>query len=203
MKHFHSKHRLRAFARFCSNNGSLLFLVFLVLCGAVLGCSAFSMLPTEDQSFLSSILSSPSNVSDVSSGCTAVLSAVFGNGILLFLLFLFGLTAFGGPLIVLTELFYGFCIGTAESQAFYQGGFIATAVHVVIPMTLSGIALVISGCQSMQMSCTFTKQLLPSGAHCGGMWHPFRNYLLRFMCCMLIALGAAVVQVLAHALYQV
>ncbi len=198
MKQFQSKHRLRAVCRFCIQNGRLLFLILLVIIGAILGCSAFAIMPRDYQSFLSSLLSSNTEITDFLSGCTAVLSATFGNSVLLMLLFLFGLTAFGGPLIVLVELFYGFCIGTAESQAFYQNGMVSVVFHAVLPMTIAGIAVLIAGCQAIHMSCVFTKQLLPGGAHCGGMWHPFRNYLLRFFLCMVIVLAAAVVQVVTQ-----
>lgn len=192
------KHR-RTFHKtmqFCRANGQLLFLVVIVCLGAIVGTLTYNLLSSEHRASFASLISHATVPTDFVEGCVAVLSSGFYGWLLLMVLFLLGLTAYGCPLIVLVPLIFGFCIGVAECHAFAFLGVWAMFARVLIPVLITGIAIVIAAGQALKMSCSFSRQLLPSHAHCGGLWQDFKVYLIRFAVCLLIALAGAIVAVL-------
>lgn len=182
--------------RFCAKNKQLFFLLFLVVLGAVLGCTTYTLLSDERRQLFSSVASVTTVPNDFVSGCTAVASSAFSVCCILVVVFLLGLTAYGCPLILIAPLFFGFCLGVAECQAYIQGGFWQLSVQVLLPMSVAMIPVLIATSQALRMSCVFSRQLLPSSAHCGGMWQEFKMYLLRFLLCFFLAFAAALIQVL-------
>ncbi len=202
MKRFKPKSRRRNFrraVRFINQNGQLLFLTAILLCGAVLGSCLYFSLSTERRQLLDSLfLTSPSLPKDFSEGCIAVVSSSFSVLLLLTMLFLLGLTAYGCPLILLMPLLFGFGIGTSVCYAYETTSFMLMFVTVLFPVCIMAVAVLIATIQSLHMSCLFSRQLLPSYAHCGSLWHDFKTYLLRFMLCALIAVVAAVVRLLSR-----
>lgn len=187
---------IRKWTLFCRENGQLLFLVSLVLIGAVVGAVIYGFLPNDDREVFVQMISSGTAPSDFLGGCIAVLSSMFYGLLLLILLFLLGLTAYGCPLIVLVVLFFGVCVGVAECHAYVFGGFWSMLCTVLLPTAVTGIAVVIAAGQALRMSCLFSRQLLPSHAHCGGLWQDFKKYLVQYLICLLIALSGAITAVM-------
>lgn len=203
MKRLKSKHQFRKqlhkLRSFLYDNLSLLFLIVLLLLGAFLGTWVFRILNEEHRAFAANLLYSPPIPADPASAASAVLSACMGHACLLILLFLFGMTAFGCPLILLCVIFFGFRLGVIECFSFVSYGFGYTALNVHIPMLIAGIAVLMAVKRSLHMSCVFSRQLLPSGAHCGGMWLEFKRYLLYY----LISLGMVVASAITEVLLQI
>ena len=136
------------------------------------------------------------------SATMTVLMIFLGYLPLLALLFLFGMTAFGSPLILLCLIAFGFRGGVLESYVYLSRGFVESAAFVIFPMMLACVAMITAVKASLRMSFVFSKQLLPSGAHCGGLWMPFKRYLSCFMICLAILFGCAVTEVLIHILFS-
>lgn len=201
MKRFKSKSRrrsLRRALRFVNQNGQLLFLTVIMLCGTVLGCCLFFSLSPDRYQLLDSLFLAAQSPSSFAEGCTAVVSSAFSVLILLIVLFLLGLTAYGCPLILLIPLFFGLWIGVSECYAYATSSFLPMLLTTLLPVCITAVAVLIATMQSLHMSCLFSRQLLPNYAHCGSLWHDFKLYLLRFMLCMLIAVVAAVIRLLCR-----
>ncbi|MBR5135066.1 MAG: stage II sporulation protein M [Clostridia bacterium] len=181
---------------FLKKNAYALFFIFLLILGAVIGCVFYSI-STETICHSFSSLLIPSNVPKTfSEGCLAVFGASLYNCLLLALLFLFGLTAYGSPLILTLPIFFGFCIGITECRLYGAFDWLYLMTDF-LPPTLISIIAIVSGCvQSLRMSCLFSRQLLPTCAHCGGMWHDFKLYLLRFLFCFFLAFLASSLNVI-------
>lgn len=199
LRRFTWRSRRRAFRKtmqFCRTNGQLLFLVLLICLGAVAGAVVYTFLSSDDRTAFASLLSSTTVPTNFLDGCIAVLSSGFYGVLLLIVLFLLGLTAYGCPLIVLVPLFFGVCIGVAECHAYMFDGLWTMLCTVLIPVMITGMAIVTATGQALRMSCAFSRQLLPSHAHCGGLWQDFKLYLIRFAICLLIVLAGAIIAVL-------
>ena len=188
-------HFIRDMAMFCSKNGQLLFLLMLMLLGALAATVLYPHLADEWRSLFNSVTDRQAMPTDLLQGCTAVMSTAFFLFVLLALLFLFGLTPYGWPLILCVPLFFGYTVGLAQCRAFLSGGLKEVLLTVLLPMEIAAFAVLIGAAQSLQMSALFSRQLLPSSAHCGGLWQDFKWYLLRFMLCIVIALAGAAVKI--------
>ncbi len=173
-----------------------MWLLCLLLIGSLLGAAVFSLLTHPQKELLSSILSVQQTPSGFADGCAMMFSSAFLSLLMLAILFLLGLTAFGVPLILMVPLFFGFGIGVAECSCYAAGGVGAVALTVLPHMMIAAMGVLIASAESLRMSCVFSRQLLPASAHCGGMWQDFKLYLLRFLLCIVIVFAAAVTDVL-------
>ncbi len=207
MKRFQKRHRIRlwikALRRFISKNGQLLFLIGILLIGAVLGVAVHKTISHEHPALLSPVNSITHVPSSFIEGCKAVVSSALGISVVLIGLFLLGLTAFGCPIILLLLMLFGFWIGVCECQSFSLGGLWYTAFTVLLPMYFAGIAVLLGTKQALHMSFVFSRQLLPTSAHCGSMWADFKTYLLHFILCLFLVIVAAVANVITNAVYSV
>lgn len=189
-------HPLRSAFGFCKKNGRLMRLLCLLLIGALLGAAVFSLLTLSQKEQLLSIVSVQKAPSDFVDGCGMAASSAFFPLLMLAVLFLLGLTAFGVPLILPVPLFFGFGIGVAECSCYEADGLGAVALTVLPHMMMAAVGVLIASAESLRMSFVFSRQLLPASAHCGGMWQDFKLYLLRFLLCTVIVSAAAVTDVL-------
>ncbi len=200
MKRLKSKHHIRKqfhkLQMFLCGNVSLMFLCALLVMGAFFGAWIFRVLSEEHRSFVTNLLYSPPTPTDLRSAASAVLTSCFGHALLLILLFLLGMTAFGCPLILLGVIVFGFRLGVIECFAYVSCGFGFTAINVHVPMLIAGIAVLLAVRHSLHMSCVFSRQLLPSGAHCGGMWMEFKRYLLYYTICLGLIVASSITEVL-------
>lgn len=188
-------HIVRRAAGFCGKNGQLLFLIMLMFIGALIATWLYPKLTDEWKMIFYGVTDLQTPPTNLIQGCTAVMSSAFLVFVLLALLFLFGLTPYGCPLILCVPLFFGYVIGLAQCRAFLANGVTEVLFAVLLPMGIAALSIVIGAAQAMQMSAQFSRQLLPSCAHCGGLWQDFKWYLLRFMLCVMIALAAATVKI--------
>lgn len=206
MRRFRKKRQLHHLARdmmrFIHGNGQLLLMLLMILAGAFLGTIVYGGLKGTEHEVFSSFLSELTLPSDLMAGCKAVLSSAFGLCVILVLLFLFGMTAFGCPLIFVMVFVFGFWLGIDQSHAYIHGGYAAVIITVLSHMLVACISVLRGAQQALHMSCVFSRQLLPSGAHCGGMWQDFKKYLVSFLICMILALSSGIVQVLSRLAYQ-
>jgi len=197
MKHRRPRHNrslIKQTLGFLRKNIRLIVFTALIILGALFGCVVFSTISADEQQSLSSWMISGGIPTDYTSGLTTVISSTFGIWVQLIVLFLLGLTAFGCPLILAELLFFGFCFGITSCQGHTVYESFAALTDEVLPMAIGGIAILIGALQAFRFSCMSARQLLPSGAHCGGLWPAFRQYGAAFILCALIALLSGILQ---------
>ncbi len=196
MKHFVWRSRQRNFRkvwRFCCDNGQLLFLTMLICVGGLAGAMCFKHITQENMTAFMNHSQDAVIPHDFAEACLAVLSSAIYGWLFLVVLFLLGLTAYGCPLILPIPLVFGFCVGIMECYTYSKSGMWMMVKGILIPSITVGIAMIIAIGQALKMSCSFSRQLLPSHAHCGGLWQDFKGYLLRFGVSFLLVLFGAIV----------
>ncbi len=204
MKRFRSRHpiykNIEATKKFVYQHSSVFALLCLIIGGVVLGISVFRALNEEHRAFVSELLyKSPQSI-DWQNASTAIIGSCIRHSLILVFLFLFGLTAFGCPLILCTVLLFGFRVGVIISVSYLAYGFWNTALTVYLPVLIAGIATLLAVRRSLHMSCVYSRQLLPSGAHCGSLWSEFRRYLVSFTLCFGLVLAASITEILLQVL---
>lgn len=177
--------------RFIIKNGSALAIIIWILCGSLLATCLFDHLTNDQRDFLLFVYPSFSAPTDFISGCVVVISSAFNALILLMLLFLCGLTAFGWPLVIGVLFIFGFQCGISDCSVYCDRGLLSLLTVQIIPTIINGIAVVVAGRESLHMSSVFAKQLLPTAAHCGGVWMMFKKFLSYYLVCTVIIFVSA------------
>ena len=204
MKRFRTKNpfqkNIKATKTFLFRNSSILVLLCLLIAGVILGVSVFRALAEPDQRLVGEFLyKSPQSIDWQNAAATITASCIRHTFVLVVLL-LFGLTAFGCPLILCAVLLCGFRIGVILSISYLSNGMWYMIAAVYPPILLVGIATLLAARRSLQMSCVYSCQLLPYGAHCGGLWSEFKHYLLSYVICFGLTVSASFAECLLQIL---
>lgn len=193
----------RNFVRFVVQNGRLLWLLGLVLTGAQIGCTVFLSAWQPLGTALAPLLA-PTPLGDGFAGAAAhLLSSAAPYFLLLLLLFFLGFSACGAPLALLVPLFFG--AGTGLSMAYHYAtglhGVAYTAV-LILPYTLVvASALLIACAESVRLSTTLARQMLPHATLGGGLWQDLKLYLARFLLCGGLLFVAAVLDTVLRMIF--
>ncbi len=183
---------LRTF--FAENQLLLLFLSLLlvgVLCGSYLYGDTAMASPVK-----------PVNLT-VSSMLQAFGESMLLPGVLLLLLFLAGLTAYGVPITVMVPLFFGLGVGLTQGYYYAMGiaGVGISCLFVLPRGLIAAIGILMACAEALRMSLRLARQLMP-GSAMGSMWVPFRLYCIRFLLFLAIALAASVVDVTLRTVFS-
>ncbi len=182
---------------FLEQNRRLLIFLALLLAGVLGGVLIFTVSHETLAHELSLMLDIPAIQGGFKGGMSVLFSSCFSTFVLLLVLFLAGLTAYGAPVTAIVPVFFGLGIGMTEAYYYGAGrlGILFVAV-LVVPRTLVAATALLMGCsESLRMSLLLSGQLLPSSAHCGGLWQDFRLYGVRFLVFFGLAFAAGVVDV--------
>ena len=188
--------RKREMQHFLTDNRRLFPFAVLFLAGVGLGVGAY--ITAADA--LPQALMTLAPVGEGASGWFAAWGeACFSTVVLLGVLFVLGLWACGVPFIVLVPLFHGVGLGLTEACYYHTGlSGVAVVATLVMPVGLLSGAVLIAACaESVQLSLSLSRRLLPHGDE-GDLWSRFRLYGLRF----LLFLGAAVAVALLEVLLR-
>lgn len=186
-----------AFGEFLTENRRLLSFLGLFFIGVLGGVLVFTTSHGVLSKELSVMLDIPAVTQGFQGGISGLFSSCFSTVVLLLLLFLAGMSACGAPVAVLVPIFYGLGLGLTEAYYYGAGGrgVLFTAL-LVVPHSLIAAAALLMGCsESLRLSLLLSGQLLPTSAHCGGLWQDFRLYCVRFLIFFGLAFGAGVVDV--------
>lgn len=189
--------RTSTLAEFIAGNRRLLVFLSLFLLGVLGGAMVFAVSHGSLTRELSLMLDVPAVTEGFKGGISILYSSCFSTMVLLLILFLSGMSTCGAPLTALVPLFFGLGVGLTEAYYYGSGweGLLFTAV-LVVPHSLLAAAALIMGCsESLRLSLLLSEQLLPSAAHCGGLWQDFRLYCIRFLLFFALAFGAGVLDV--------
>ena len=186
--------RRREIQNFVTDNRRLFPFAALFLAGAGVGVAVYL---TAGHNLPSDLLT----VTPVEAGTAGWLHALgeacFSTMVLLGALYLLGLWACGVPFILSVPLFHGIGLGMTEAHYYATGphGVLTVAV-LIMPIGLLGAAVLAAACaESLRLSASLSRQLLPGGAE-GGLWSGFRLYSLRFLLFLAAAVGVAIIEVL-------
>lgn len=189
------KRRRMSIGTFAADNQLLLLFLSLLLIGMVGGSSLFH---TVDDGHLSLAITAVSPT-------FAAMARAWGESmlmptVLIVLLFLAGLTAFGVPIAVAVPLFFGLGIGLVQGYHYAQGlvGMGLSCLLILPRCMVAAVGVLMACAESFRMSVRFSRMLLPVGA-IGSMWLPFRLYLIRFLLFIGIAAVSAVIDVVLRA----
>ena len=186
--------RTTAVKRFFSENQRLLFLLLLPLLGCVGGMVLYGSVCSAEWAQLLVIRRIPSGFGQV---MLQFFASCFQPLVLLFLLFVAGLSACGLPVAVVVPLFWGVGFGLTLATCYTNGwGGVALSAVVLLPRSvMEAVALLMAASECLHMSLRFTALLLPRSAHCGGLWQEFRLYGLRFVVLVLLLFLAGALDV--------
>lgn len=200
--------RLRQSKQFCKDNRRLFPFVGLFLTGVALGVAVYVTAADRASAAWDSLLRVSAVTGGFSAGMQALWSTLFSTVVLLTALYLLGLWACGAPFVLLVPLFYGLGLGLTEAHYYAMGmvGVAAVALVIVPAGLLTAAVLVMAGAESLRLSVTLSRQLLPSPVVASsptrrperesGLWGTFRLYSLRFLLFLTAAVGVAMVEVL-------
>lgn len=186
-----------AFGAFMSENRRLLAFLALFFVGVLGGVLVFTASHGSLSEKLSPMLNTPAVDGGFQNGISALFSSCFSTVVLLLALFLAGMSACGAPVAALVPVFYGLGLGLTEAYYYGAGGagVLFTAL-LVVPHSLVAAAALLMGCsESLRLTLLLSGQLLPTSAHCGGLWQDFRLYCVRFLLFFGLAFGAGVLDI--------
>lgn len=186
-----------AFGAFVAENRRLLAFLALFFIGVLGGVLVFTASHGSLSEELALMLDVPAVAEGFQGGIAALFSSCFSTVVLLLVLFLAGMSTCGAPVAVLVPVFYGLGLGLTEAYYYGAGGtgVLFTAL-LVVPHSLIAAAALLMGCsESLRLTLLLSGQLLPTSAHCGGLWQDFRLYCVRFLLFFGLAFGAGVLDV--------
>ena len=186
-----------ALREFFGENRRLLLFLLLFVTGTVLGVVVFMMTHEQLADDLLLMFGQHAGISGFQEGIAVLCASCLSSFVLLGLLFLGGLSAYGAPLAFLVPLFFGLGLGLTEAYQYQLRGCmgIVYVAVLVLPHTLVAAAGLLMGCaESLRMSVAISRQLLP-GSTIGGLWPMFRMYCVRFLLFVGIALVSGVLDV--------
>lgn len=188
------RRRTNRMKRFFIDNSRLLAFLVLLLGGCVCGMVFYTAL--RDTAWVAALTADPV-VLTFRGVMLAWLESCFPSVVLLMVLFLCGLSACGSPAALIVPSFWGLGLGLIQAQYYADGwrGVALSAATVLPHAVMEAVALLMGASECLQMSLRFAGQLLPRGAHLGGLWQSFRVYLLRFAVLAALLMGAAAVDV--------
>lgn len=188
------KRRRMSIGTFAADNQLLLLFLSLLLIGTACGSALFGSLDENSGKMLSLAIGAVKPT--LEQMAVAWLRSMVMPAVLLAVLFLSGLTAFGVPITVTVPLFFGLGIGMTQAYYYAQGiGGMGLSCLLVLPrFTIASIGLLMACAECFRMSVRFSRILLPGGV-IGSLWLPFRLYLVRFIVCVGIAAFSAAVDV--------
>lgn len=183
--------------RFLWQNRRLLLLIACLLIGCFCGLIAYRSLQGEWRQRVLTLLPVRQVGDGFLTAVWQVIHSCFHTFVLLLLLFFSGLSACGIPFAVTIPWFWGVGLGMTLAHYYTAGGMgVLFAGVMVLPHSLPEAAALLIGCaQTLHMSMQICGQLLPHGAHCGGLWQDFRLYGVRFLLLLPLLLGAGVLDV--------
>ena len=186
-----------ALREYFGENRRLLLFLLLFVTGTVLGVVVFMMTHEQLADDLLLMFGQHAGISGFQEGIAVLCASCLSSFVLLGLLFLGGLSAYGAPLAFLVPLFFGLGLGLTEAYQYQLRGSmgIVYVAVLVLPHTLVAAAGLLMGCaESLRMSVAISRQLLP-GSTIGGLWPMFRMYCVRFLLFVGIALVSGVLDV--------
>ena len=129
-------------------------------------------------------------------------SRLFSAVLLLGGLYLLGLWACGAPAIFLFPLLYGLGLGLTEAHYYAMGraGILAVAAVVLPYSLLMAAILVTAAAESLRLSASLSRQLLPGSDRGEGLWPGFRLYTLRYLLLLATAVTVSGLDVLLRRL---
>lgn len=183
--------------RFAAGNRRLLLMLMLVLLGCMAGVALYASLREELPPAVMQLLTLQPITGGIGAAFSQLLSSCFQPVCLLIVLFLSGLSACGAPMVFIVPLFWGIGLGLTQAHYYAQGavGILLSAVLILPPCILKSAALLIGCSQSLQLSLQLSGQLLPRGAHCGGLWQDFRLYCFRVLLLLPLVLAGGALDV--------
>lgn len=188
--------------RQAAENRRVVPLLVVLLIGCVCGVIVYASLRNEWPAAVTDLLAVRPVTDGIRGGFSQLFTSCFQTLCLLAVLFISGLSACGAPVIVAVPLFWGIGLGLTLGYDYAGGGMgVLIAAIFVLPHSLPEAVSLLIGCvAALRMSLQLAGQLLPHGAHCGGLWQDFRNYCLRFLLAIPFLLTAGVLDVGLRAL---
>ena len=183
--------------QFAAGNRRLLLMTALFLLGCISGVSVYASWGERLPTALHDLLVLTPVDTTLRGVAAQFFTSCFQTVCLLLLLFFSGLSVCGAPVILLVPVFWGLGLGMSVAHQYAAGlsGVLCSALLVVPHGLLKGAALSLFAVQSLQLSAQLAGQLLPRGAHCGGLWQAFRAYLAHLLLLLPLVLLAAVIDV--------
>lgn len=177
-------------------------LLLLLLAGCVCGVIVYAAWRDDLPSSVLSLLAVRPVADGLRGGFSQLFTSCFQTLCLLAVLFVSGLSACGAPVACAVPLFWGIGLGLTQAYYYTHGGVgvLLTAIFV-LPHSIPEAAALLTGCTlSLRLSVQLMGQLLPRGAHCGGLWQAFRAYCVQFLLLLPLLLAAGAVDVALRAL---
>ena len=188
---------LSEMAMFLRTNRRLMLFLCLFIGGVIAGIALFLGAYRLWEAPLRQILTPAAMGKGLSGAARSVLSSCFSPGLLLLMLLLAGLSAYGLPVTLIVPFFYGVGLGVTEAYLYAAGCGVGYVAALVLPHSLlAATALLIAAAQSARFSLLLSGQLLPGSSRLGGLWQDFRQYLLKMLLCAAVVGISGILDVL-------
>ena len=182
---------------FFLKNRRLILLTVIVLLGCGGGVFLYDSLQGEALQHANALLPVRQVPEGIGGAVVQTFVSCFHTVCLLLIVFIGGLSVCGVPLAVTALLFWGVGLGMTLGYYYSFGGVgVLFSAVIVLPHSLPEAIVLLMGCsQTLHLSMQLGGQLLPHGAHCGGLWQDFRMYCIRFLILLPLLFCAGVLDV--------
>ncbi len=177
-------------------------LLLLLLIGCGCGVIVYAAWADDLPSSVTALLAIQPITGGLQGGFAQFFLSCFQTLCLLAVVFLSGLSACGAPFALAVPLLWGIGVGLAQAHHYSCGGSgVLLAAVFILPHSLLEAAVLSRGyLLSVKMSLQLAGQLMPRGAHCGGLWQNFRLYCVQFLLLLPLLFAAGAVDVGLRAL---
>lgn len=175
----------------------LLLLLGLLLFGFVMGCVLYSHYGQGESSFFGALFQVKERETGIRGALKGLYNSCFQSMVLLFILFVSGISACGMPLILGVPVFFGLGFGTCAAYYYSIGWRGVWQVLLLLPsMIIKAIAVLAAAAEGYRMTVKFSGVLVAGRAVSGGLHREFKLYVLRFLIFLLLSVGGGIVEIL-------
>ncbi len=188
---------LKKCGAFVQMHRRLLLLLGLLLFGFVLGCILYSHYGQGESAFFSTLFQVQEREAGLRGALKGLYNSCFQSVVLLFILFVSGVSACGLPLILGVPAFFGLGFGTCAAYYYSIGWRGVWQVFLLLPsMIIKAIAILSAAAEGYRMTVKLSGVLVTGRTVVGSLQREFKLYILRFFIFLLLSVGGGIVEIL-------
>lgn len=188
---------LKKCGTFIRTHRRLLILLGLLLLGFAVGCLLYSRYGQGESTFFGTLFQVQQRQPGIQGALKGLYNSCFQSVVLLFILFVSGISACGLPLILGVPVFFGLGFGTCAAYYYSIGWNGVWQVVLLLPsMIIKAIAVLSAAAEGYCMTVKCSGIFIAGHTVTGGLHREFKLYVLRFLIFLLLVVGGGIVEIL-------